>query len=328
MQVLEAYSHWGSEQTMQGHRQESRGALLIALLLVATHMVVEIVGGILSGSLGLLAHSAHMLTVAVAIGLAMCAIWIAERPATITRTFGFQRAEVLAVMINALELWVLAGWIAFEAYRRLQAQVGEHAHAHEVEGGLMLGVAAIGLVVHLATAWVLHRSSIQSVNIQGVFWHIIAGMMASMALVVSGVLVLFFDWDFVDPVLSFVIAGLIVVSSVKLALRVLLESVPPQVDTFELCSTLEDFPGVTLVHDVHVWTMTPGYEVLMAHVLVEPSYPADQIGSLLDRMREVVRRDFGIRHITLRIGQSGEGCGEGCHHVVHVVARMADGRPA
>ena len=184
------------------YRSAGRRSLIIVLILLCCHMGIEIAGGILSGSLGLLAHATHMITDAVAIGLALFAMWIAERPATITRTFGYHRTEVLVVMFNALALWVLASWIFYEAYRRL----GEHAdgHGHEVEGGLMLAVASAGLVINLLAAWILYRSSRHSINVEGAFWHIVADLMGSIAVVISGVLTLAFDWDLVDPILSII----------------------------------------------------------------------------------------------------------------------------
>ena len=304
------------------HRGASKRALLIVLGLLAIHMTVEIVGSLISGSLGLLAHATHMMTDMVAICLAIFAMWVAERPATITRTFGFQRIEVLAVMLNALALWVLASWIAYEAYQRFTEHA--HGHHHELEGGIMAAVAAIGLAIYVIAALVLRRSSRHSINVEGVFWHIMADMVGVIALMVSGLIALFFHWDLVDPIISLVIAALILVTSVRLAIqvfRVLLETVPPHVDMYELCHSLEDVEGVTLVHDVHAWTITPGYEAFTAHVLIEPDYPPERIDPLLRRLRETIRHDYGIRHITLQVEQSVEGCGEENHHVDHLAAR-------
>ena len=302
------------------HRSSSKRALLIVLVLVASHMTVEIVGGILSGSLGLLAHAAHMLTDAVALGLALFAVWIAGRPASITRTYGFHRTEVLAVMFNALALWVLASWIFYEAYRRLS----EHgsAHHHEVEGATMLIVAGIGLAINAAAAWILYRSSRHSINVEGAFWHIMADLMGSVVVVVSGVLVLLFDWDLVDPILSMLIAALILVSSCRLAIkvfRVLLEATPPHLDMYRLCSALEDVEGVTLVHDVHAWSITTGYDALTAHVLIDSDYRGE-LDPLLRRLRQIAYQEFGIHHITIQMEQSVADCTEN-HHVGHLAAR-------
>ena len=168
-----------------------------------------------------------MVTDAVAICLALFAMWIAERPATIKRTFGFHRLEVLVVMFNALALWVLATGIFYEAYQRL----GEHAegHGHEVEGGLILSVAIAGLAIILLAAWTLSRSSRHSITVEGAFWHIMADLMGSVVVVISGLLTLLFRWELVDPILGILMAALILITSCRLAIkvfRVLLENVP------------------------------------------------------------------------------------------------------
>ena len=186
----------------------------------------------------------------------------------------------------------------------------------------MLAVASAGLIINLSAAWILFRSSRHSINVEGAFWHIMADLMGSIEVVISGVLTLAFDWDFVDPILSILIAVLILVSSVRLAskvFRVLLESVPAGLDMYQLCSALEDVEGVTLVHDVHAWTITAGYDALTAHVLVDPDYQWD-LDQLLRRLRRTSYEEFGIRHITIQMEQSVAGCTED-HHVGHLEAR-------
>ena len=171
-------------------------------------------------------------------------------------------------------------------------------------------------------AWILYRSSRHSINVEGAFWHIVADLLGSIAVVISGVLTLAFDWDLVDPILSILIAALILVSSCRLAIkvfRVLLESVPAGLDMYRLCSALEDVEGVTLVHDVHAWTITSGYDALTAHVLVDPDYQG-AFEPLLRRLRRISYQDFGIRHITIQIDQSVADCTE-YHHVGHLEAR-------
>ena len=305
-------------------RSASRRALIIALVLLVTNMVLETVGGVLTGSLGLLAHAAHMVTDTLAIFLALLAMWIAERPATITRTFGFQRVEVIAVLFNAVALWILASWIGYGAYQRVTEHFAEHGHAHEVEGALLLTIACIGLAINCVAAVILYRSSRHHINVEGAFWHIVADLTGSAALVLSAVLILVFDWEWVDLVLTMFIAALIMFSSIRLALRVfrvLLEFVPRDVDMYQLCSALEEEPGVTVIHDIHAWTITPGYEAFTAHVLIDPEYTKEEIDRLTRRLREIIRDDFGVRHITLQVEQSVAGCEEENHHAGHLAAR-------
>ena len=231
-------------------------------------MVAEVVGGILSGSLALLADAGHMLTDAASIALAMFALWIAGRPESIERTFGYQRTEVLAAAFNALSLWLIAGWIVWEAMTRLL-----NHHTIEIEGGLMLIIGGLGLAVNVAAAFVLHAGSKHSLNVDGAFKHVLADLMGSVGVVVSGVIVLLTDWVLIDPILSVGIALLIVVSSWRLVQRsvnVLLGGVPGHIDLYALCADIEGVPGVALIHDVHLFTVTSNFEFLTAHILIGP----------------------------------------------------------
>ncbi len=312
--------HHSDHDHAHDYRQTSRRSLFMVMFLLGFHMVVEVIGGLLSGSLGLLAHATHMMTDVVAIGLALFAMWIADRPATASRTFGYHRMEVLAVMVNAAALTVLASWILFEAYHGFR----EHAegHSHHVDGWIMLGVACLGLAINAISAWILYRSSRHSINVEGAFWHIMADMMGSVGVLLSGIILLVFDWDVVDYILSIALAGLILFSAGRLALkvfRILLESTPTGMDMYELCSSIEDIEGVTLVHDVHAWTITTGYNAMAAHILIDPEYPGD-IEPLMREVRSMVKDSFGIHHATLQLERSARECSES-HHVDHLRAR-------
>ena len=320
----QGHDHGGNDDHGHGHahdhaaelREASRRSLIIALVLIGGFMVVEVVGGILSGSLALLADAGHMLTDAASIALAIFAMWIAGRPESIERTFGYQRTEVLAAAFNALSLWVIAGWIVFEAVERLL-----NHHTVEIEGGLMLIVGGIGLAVNVAAAFVLHAGSKHSLNVDGAFKHVLADLMGSVGVVVSGVIVLLTDWVLIDPILSVGIALLIVVSSWRLVLRsvnVLLGGVPGHIDLYALCADIEDVPGVTLIHDVHVFTVTSNSEFMTAHVLMDPSYTGD-VNRSLDRMRNIASEKYGIHHVTLQLCRTAGGCPEN-HHVGHLEA--------
>ena len=311
----------------EGHdhdlREAGRRRLLVSLGLIGGYMVAEIIGGILSGSLALLADAAHMFTDAAAIALALFAMWIAARPASVERTFGYHRTEVLAALVNALSLWLIAGWIFLEAYHRIQAPP-------DVLGLQLLIVGAIGLAVNIAVVFILHSSAGHSINIEAAFWHVVADLLGSIGVVVSGLLVYFLGWHLADPILSVLIGLLILASSwslVKKVFEVLVEGTPRRLDMYQLCATLSDVPGVTLIHDVHAWTITSGYEALTAHVLLDPSLPQEQVEPTLRELRRVAFQDFGLRHITLQVEQSLEGCTED-HHVGHLeaVERGAAGR--
>ena len=301
------------------HRAAGKRSLLLVLGLIACQIAIETTGGILSGSLGLLAHATHVVTDAVAIGLALFAMWIAERPAAITRTFGYQRIEVLVVLLNAVALCVLASWIFYGAYQRFNGL--SLGHDHELHGGILLTVAITGLLINTLSACTLYRSSGHSIAVEGAFWHMVFDLSGSVAVVISGVLVLIFDWDIVDPIISVPIGILIMSGSFRLAMkvfRILLEDTPAGMDMYQLCSQIEDVEGVTLVHDVHAWTITTNYNSLSAHVLVDSGYQGD-IEELMRRTRQTIREGFDVHHITLQMERETTDCWEH-HHVDHLAA--------
>ena len=300
------------------HSRNLRGVgkrrLLVAFVLIAGFMFIEVVGGFLSGSLALLADAGHMLTDAASIALALGAMHFAAHPYSVQRTFGYHRIEILAALVNVLALWLIVVWILIEAYGRFRS-------APAVNGELMLSIGAIGLCVNLAAARVLHKSSGHNVNIEGAFLHVLADLLGSVGVVISGILVWAFDWTIADPVVSVIIALLILLSSWRLmtkVIHVLLEGTPEHIDIYHLCSRLQAVQGVTLIHDIHVWTLSPGNDALTAHVLVNPDYPGN-MEDLRMRLRDIVYHDFDIGHITLQLEKSLDGCTEN-HHFDHLVA--------
>ncbi len=256
-------------------------------------MLAEVVGGVLSGSLALIADAGHMLTDAAAIVMALIAMWIAEKEASIERTFGYQRAEVLAALLNLFALWLIAGWIVFEAYHRAFRE------DVPINGWPVLWVGLGGLLINLVVAWILHASAQHSMNVEGAFQHVIADLLGSVGVV---------------------IALLIVWSSRSLmttVFQMLLEGVPKHIDVYSLCSDIEDVEGVTLIHDVHVWTITSGSEAFTAHVLVDPSYAEHEIKLIRERIQDITRREYGTDHITIQVEQSVAKCTEN-HYVGHL----------
>ena len=302
------------------HRSASRRSLSIALALIMVYMVVEVVGGLISGSLALLADAGHMLTDGAAIGLALLAIWVSGRPASIEQTFGFHRTEILAAMLNALSLWLISALIFFEASRRLNDDL-------QVDGGLMLGVGAVGLLVNLAAAWALHRSSGESLNVEGAFLHVVADLLGSVAVVAGGILVLAFEWNIADPIFGIVIGVLILASSLRLlwkVVHVLMEGTPSHLDLHHLCQRLEELEGVTGVHDIHAWTITTGYDALSAHVTADPTVMQDP-NPVLQALRDIASSEFGIGHVTIQLEDSKDGCVED-HHIEHPAVHVSSYR--
>ena len=307
-----------------GHEHDLRGLsrrrLTTALVLIAGYMGVEVAGGILSGSLALIADAGHMLTDAASIGLALAAMHFADRPASARRTFGYRRLEILAALVNVFTLWLIAGWVIVEAWRRLLTPP-------DVQGQLVLTVGTAGLAVNVLAAWILHRSAGHSVNVEGAFRHVMADLLGSVGVVVSGALVWAFGWTLADPVLSLFIGILILAGTWRLlgkVVHVLLEGAPAHVDVQRLCREMEGVEGVAQIHDMHVWTIAQGYDALAAHVLIDPDYPDRDLEPVLRRLRAIGSRDFGIHHITIQMERSLDDCTE--HH--HADGLRARERPS
>ena len=297
---------------MHSHgRAASRRNLTIALGLTVGYMVVELVGGFLANSLSLLADAGHMITDAGAIGLALLAMWIAGRPASIERTFGLHRTEVLAALANALALWLIAGLIFFESYRRF-------LDVPAVDGRLMLVVGGVGLLVNFAAAAVLRPSAKESLNVEGAFLHVVSDVLGSIAVIGAGLLILTTGWVLADPIFGAVIGLLIVISSARLlwkVLHVLMEGTPAHLDLHGLCQRLERLDGITGVHDIHAWSITTGYDALSAHVTADAA-ALNNPGQVLERLRNIASQEFGISHVTIQLEDSEDGCVE-AHHIAH-----------
>ena len=301
-------------------RGASRRSLAFALTLISSYMVAEVIGGLLSGSLALLADAGHMLTDALSIVLALVAMWIGERASSATRTFGYYRTEVLAALANVIGLWLIAAWICVEAYHRFHELSAGHL---EVEGPLVLYVGLGGLAVNIVAAFLLHRASGHSINVEGAFQHVLADLLGSVGVVISAALIMGFGWTIADPIISIVIVALILNGTRGLIARivnVLLEGAPEHLDVYKLCSDIEEVEGVTLIHDVHVWTITSGMESFTAHVIMDPAYPGEK-DSLLRQIKDIVHQNFGIAHATIQLEESVLGCKED-HHVDHLVSKV------
>ena len=272
-----------------------RRPLVIALAITTTFLVIEVVGALATNSLALLADAAHMLTDVAAIALALFAIWLASRPTRPERTFGYLRAEILAALVNAVSLIVIAIYIFWEAWQRLQ-------DPPEVKSGLMLAVAVAGLLANGAAAWVLSRGGghRENLNTRGAFLHVIGDLLGSVAAIAAATIIALTGWYAADPILSAVIGGLVVFSAFSLlreSVDVLLEAAPPGVKIADVRREMEAVPGVSEVHDIHVWTVTSGLTALSAHVGITDFATWDQIRrALAERLRE----RFGIAHVTLQ----------------------------
>lgn len=269
-------------------------ALGIALALVLGFAAAELVGGLLAGSLALLADAAHMLGDSGALGLALVASWLARRPATAGHSFGWRRAEILAALANGVALVVLAGWIAWEALGRLD-------DPPDVAGGWVLAVGTAGLAVNLAAARVLHGAGEGSLNVRAALRHVLADLLSSVGVILSALLVLTLGWTRADPAVSLVIAALVLLSAwsvLRESVGILLEAAPRGMDAVAIRDAILGVPGVVGVHDLHVWTITSGFPSLSAHVTVAAGADCHGLRQVIE---DVLRGRFGLEHTTLQV---------------------------
>jgi cobalt-zinc-cadmium efflux system protein len=277
-----------------------RRALAVALGLTAVFTVVEVAGGFLIGSLAVLADAVHMLSDNVALAVALWAVWLAAKPATPERTYGYKRAEVLAALANGIVLVALALWIFVEAAMRLR-------DPSDVAGGWMLVIAVAGLAVNVAAALILSRSARRSLNVQAALRHVLADLLGSLGVAVAGLVILATGWLEADPVASIVIGVLILASSWSIlrdATTILLEGAPRGMSTEAVGRRLAAAPGVVQVHDLHVWTITSGFPALSAHVLVRAGEDCHARRRELERL---LHDEFAIEHTTLQVDHTDEG---------------------
>lgn len=275
-----------------GHR-DARRPLALALGLVLAFAGVEAVAGTLAGSVALLADAAHMLSDAAALGLALFAAWLATRPATPDRSFGWRRAEVLAALANAVVLVALGALILWESAARL-------SDPPEVAGGWVLAAGAVGLAVNIAAARILHGAG-SGLNVRAAMLHVLADLASSVGVVVAGLVVLATGWRYADPIAGLAIGVLVVLGAVSIlreTLGVLLEASPRGMRAREVGDAILATDGVVGVHDLHLWTITSGFPALSAHVLVAAGADCHAIRRELEA---TLRDRFELTHTTLQV---------------------------
>jgi cobalt-zinc-cadmium efflux system protein len=275
-------------------RAQNRRVLAVVLGLTAAFTLVEVVGGIATGSLALLADAAHMLSDNFALALALLAVWLAGRPSTPDRSFGYQRAEILAALVNGVILVALAIWIFVEAWQRF-------SNPPDVLAGWVAVVAVLGLAVNLGSAYLLHRHGSDTLNIRAALRHVLADALGSVGVLASAFVILVTGWEYADPIAGVVIGLLVLASSwtvLRDSVQILLEGAPKGIDAAALGRRLAEMPGVVDVHDLHVWTITSGFHALSAHVLVERG---DDCHARRRELEDVLLREYGIEHTTLQV---------------------------
>lgn len=273
----------------------NKKALLTSLIITTTFLIIEVIGGFLTNSLALLSDAGHMLSDSSALFLSLIAMYFAARPPSAARTYGFFRIEILAALINGATLVLISIYIFLEAIERLAAPP-------EVSSLSMMGIAFIGLLANIASAFVLMRGDYKNnLNMRSAYLHVLGDMLGSVGAIVAGLLMWMFGWYIADPIISIVVGVLIIISAwrvTKDSIHVLMEGTPSSINVQEVEASLRRIAGVTDVHDLHIWTVTSGFDALTVHLQVEdelPSYP------VLQEALHLLRDQYGITHATVQI---------------------------
>lgn len=270
--------------------------LKITLTLVLVIMVAEAIGGVVSNSLALISDAGHMLTDALALALSLFAVNLARRPATLKKTFGYYRAEILAAFANGAILILLSAYIFYEAAQRF-------TEPPQIRTPLMLVVAIIGLAANLTGMYLLKKGSAGSINIRAAFWHIIGDTLSSVGVILAALIIYFTGWTIADPILAVFIGMVILWGAVRIvreAVDILLESVPKDIKVEEVTAAVKRIDGVEDLHEVHIWTLTSGIYALSAHLKIADQTVSEG-GDIMARVNEVLAHDFNISHTTLQM---------------------------
>jgi len=281
--------------------------LMVVLGLTGVFMIVEAVSGWLSGSLALLADAGHMLTDVGALGLSLATAWIAQRPADDHRTYGYLRWEILAALVNGAALFGISAWIVVEAVQRIE-------HPEPIRAGLFLAVAGAGLAVNVASMLLLHDSRHGSLNARGVYLHVLGDALGSVGALIAAVIVSYTGWLQADPIVSIILSLLILIGAWRLvrdSTDILLDSVPRHLSMREVQRRMLGVPGVTGVHDLHVWTVVSGVVAMSGHAIVPD---LDAHPGVLEGIRTELA-DLGIAHVTIQLELTDE-----CEEVREVAA--------
>ncbi len=280
-----------------GTAQHRRSHFVTALFVTMLYAFVELGGGLWSGSLALMSDAGHMFSDVVALGLAAAAAWLARRPVGARHSYGWERAEVLGAFVNGLLMLGIVVWLVVEAVRRL-------LHPQAVAGAGVLLIAMIGLAINGVVAYILGQSE-ETLNRRAALVHVFGDLVSSLAAVIAGAVIYFTGWMLIDPILSLVIGGLILLTTLQLlreTLHVLMEGVPRAVDFAEIGTALASVSGVTEVHDLHIWSIASYRTALSAHVEIAK---LDEWPRILEACRRLLRDDFGIEHVTLQPEERG-----------------------
>ncbi|MFS1511934.1 cation diffusion facilitator family transporter [Chengkuizengella sp. SCS-71B] len=293
------YDHTYTHNHSNNHTSNNKKGLTIALIITSTIMLLEFFGGLITNSLALLSDSGHMLSDAASLALSLVAMWIATKPVRSSKTYGFHRFEILAALFNGVTLFIIAGFIISEAYARFW-------EPPTVASGSMMIIATIGLLANIMSAWVLMRKGDvkDNINVRSAYLHIIGDALGSVGAIIAGFIMLVFGWYVADPIISVIVAILILKSAwgiIKHAIHILMEGTPLTIDYDKVIKTLIGIEGVKNVHDLHIWTITSNLHSLTCHILIEDLKNEQEI---LNEAILVLEEKFNIKHVTIQVEKS------------------------
>lgn len=283
------------------HHSGNKKALFLSFILIASFMVVEIIGGLITNSLALLSDAGHMLSDAAALGLSFFAMVIGERKATYSKTFGYKRFEIIAAAINGLTLLLISIYILIEAYQRL-------INPPNVQSMGMMLVSLLGLVVNIVAAFILMRGDKENLNIRSAFLHVIGDLLGSVGAILAAVLIFVFDWKIADPIASIIVAILILVSGwrvTKESVHILMEGSPTQFNMEQIKAELLAIKDVKDVHDLHLWSITSDFPSLSCHIVLSEGGGHDVV---LHKAQAILHDQFAIEHTTIQVEGEKRGC--------------------
>lgn len=269
-------------------------ALLIVLGMTSSFMILEAVSGFYTGSLALISDAGHMLTDVFALSIAFFALWFSMKPATLSKTFGFYRAEILGALINGMILLGISVAIIIKAYQRFQVP-------HEVKSLEMTIVAVAGLLINLGSAYILYKYQSANLNIRGALYHVLSDALGSIGAITAGIVMIITEWYYADSIVSVIVAALIIRGAwvlVRDSVHILLEGTPKGMDLNAIRSSICSHEGVISVHDLHAWTLTQGFEALSAHLVVDDMQRGEQ---LINDIKDNLSGKFNISHVTLQL---------------------------
>lgn len=298
------HSHDHHDHGGHHHHTNNKKALLLSFVIITVYMVVEVIGGILTNSLALLSDAGHMLSDSAALGLSFLALTFGAKGSSNSKTFGYQRFEILAAFINGITLIVISLYIFWEAYQRF-------LNPPEVISSGMLVISIIGLLVNIIAAYILMRGDKDdNLNVRSAFLHVIGDMLGSVGAIIAALLIMFLGWSLADPIASVIVAVLIIISGFRVtrdSFHILMEGVPGNLKIEEIRNALLKLDGVKDVHDLHVWSITSNFQALSCHLVVEEEKDNQEI---LKKANQLLHDAFHLEHTTIQIDVEESSCNE------------------